>query len=102
MKVTVWLRSVLLVCFFTAALQAQSRETLLKYLTESPDWKAAGPAKQYDEGTIQTFAAKLAPTLKRYGISGVTVQDWTNPQGKIRLTLYEMMDPSAAYGFFTL
>ena len=102
MKVRVWLGGLLLVALFGAALQAQSRETLLKYLTESPDWKPAAPAKQYDEKTIEAFAPKLAPTLKRYGMSGVTVQDWEGTQGKLRLTLYEMVDPAAAYGFFTL
>jgi hypothetical protein len=101
MKVPTWFGSVFAILFLAAALQAQSRETLLKYIDESPDWSPAGNAKQYDDKTIDALAAKSAPTIKRYGLNGVSIQDWSGAAGKVRLTMYEMVDTSAAYGLFT-
>jgi hypothetical protein len=96
-----WFGSALFLFLLTVSLQAQSRETLLKYLSENPDWKPTSAARQYDSATVDGFAGKAASTLKRYGFIGVTTQDWTSSEGRVRLTLYEMSDPSAAYGFFT-
>jgi Family of unknown function (DUF6599) len=101
MNVKALFGSVLSLFLLTAALQAQSRETLLKYLNENPAWEPSAAARQYNEATVDTFAGKTASTLKRYGLTGITVQDWTGSEGRVRLTLYEMIDPSAAYGFFT-
>ena len=84
------------------ALQAQSREALLKAVAQHSKWSPAGDAVQYDEKNIETLAGKRAATLKQYGVSGATVQDWSGPAGKVHLTLYEMADASAAYGLFTL
>jgi hypothetical protein len=97
------------VTFFGAALfflvgtplWAQSRETLLKYVSESPDWKAAGDLKQYDESNVEALAGKDAAPLKHYGLTGVTVQDWSGSSGRVHVALFEMTDASAAYGFFT-
>jgi hypothetical protein len=83
-------------------LQGQSRESLLKSLQEKSQWLPADQPVSYDEKTIASFAGKRAPTLLRYGFTGVSVQGWKGPQGTARLTLYEMFDPSAAYGLFTL
>jgi hypothetical protein len=84
------------------ALQGQSREVLLKTVAEHSKWSPAGDPVQYDEKNIDKLAGKRAATLKHYGVSGATVQDWSGPGGKVRLTLYEMTDASAAYGLFTL
>jgi hypothetical protein len=35
-------------------------------------------------------------------LTGVTAQNWIGPDGPVRLTLYEMLDATAAYGLFTL
>src|SRR5215471_4800075 len=101
MKFKACLGSTLAILLCAVSLQAQSRETLLKYITENPDWTPAGSAKQFDENTLATVAGKTAPTIKRYGVTGITVQDWTSKPGRVHLTLYEMVDPSAAYGLFT-
>jgi hypothetical protein len=101
MNFKTWLQAALSILVLAAGLQAQSRETLLKYLSESPEWKPSGSAKQYDENNIATVAGKAAPTIKRYGLSGLTVQEWSSSLGRIRLSLYEMLDASAAYGLFT-
>jgi len=93
--------SALLLLALAASLEAQSRATLLKYTGESSDWKPVDDLKQYDETSIDSFAGKEGATLKRYGLTGVTVEDWSGAADRVRLTLYEMSDASAAYGFFT-
>src|SRR5262249_36973372 len=45
---------------------------------------------------------KRAPAIIRYGVTGATVQNWKSSDGNLRVTLYEMLDASAAYGLFTL
>jgi hypothetical protein len=97
-----WFWSALLLLIMAAALQAQSREALLKAVAQHSKWSQAGEPSLYDEKNIEALAGKRAATIKHYGLSGVTVQDWAGQNGKIRLTLYEMTDASAAYGLFTL
>jgi hypothetical protein len=91
-----------LVLVMAAALHAQSRESLLKVVAQHSGWSPAGEPSQYDEKNIGAVAGRRAETIKHYGLSGVTVQDWHGPNGKVHLTLYEMTDASAAYGLFTL
>src|SRR5262249_11247416 len=102
-----WLKSVWIVCAFAAALQGQSRETqtretLLHAVPEATGWMEKDPAIVYDASKIESFDAKLAPLLKRYGVKGVDVQTWQSAQGRVRATLFEMMDAGAAYGLFTI
>ena len=85
-----------------AALQGQSRESILKAVTETSRWSPADKPIQYDEKNIETIAGKRAATIRRYGFVGATTQNWKEPEGKIRLTLYEMADAIAAYGLFTM
>src|SRR5947209_5242190 len=100
LKTCFW--SVSLLFVMTAALQAQSRESLLKALAQNSQWSPAGKLVQYDGKNIETLAGRRAAIIKDYGFAGATVQDWNGPNGKVRLTLYEMADAAAAYGFFTL
>ena len=102
MKVRTSIWSVLYLVLFTATLSAQSRDSLLETIGKRPEWKAASPAKPYDDTNIGALAGKSAAALKRYGLVGATVQDWANENRRVRLTLYEMVDPSSAYGVFTL
>src|SRR5713101_2376323 len=97
-----WFATVLLLLVMTATLQAQSRESLLKALAQNSEWSPAGKPVQYDEKNIETLAGKRAAIIKDYGFRGAMVQDWNGPNGKARLTLYEMADAAAAYGLFTL
>src|SRR5688572_3796325 len=62
----------------------------------------ADTASEYDETKIESFAGRRAAAIKRYGLIGVTVQNWSGTDGKVRLTLYEMIDATAAYGLFSL
>jgi hypothetical protein len=97
-----WFRGALCILFLTSALQGQSRDGLLKALNESPNWMPADTAAEYDQSNIESFAGRRAAAIQRYGVIGVTVQNWSGPDGKVRLTLYEMIDATAAYGLFSL
>ena len=91
-----------LLLVMATALHAQSRESLLKSVAQHSKWSPAGELSQYDEKNIEALAGKRAETIKNYGLSGATVQDWDGPDGKVRVTVYEMSDASAAYGLYTL
>src|SRR6266478_2493948 len=97
-----WFWGALSLFLVTAALQGQSRESVLKALSQDSKWSPADKPIQYDEKNIEIIAGKRATTVKHYGFAGVTMQNWSGPNGAVRLTLYEMADASAAYGLFTL
>jgi hypothetical protein len=86
----------------TTALHAQSRESLLKSVAETSNWSPGTAPVQYDEDNIGTLAGNRTPAILSYGFSGATVQEWNGPEGRVRLSLYEMTDPSAAYGLYAL
>src|SRR5262245_7052113 len=96
-----WFWSLLLGLILTASLQAQSRESLLRAIEETPNWSSAEKPAVFDEKTIATLDKKRASAILRYGFTGATVQDWRGPGGIVRMTLYEMLDTTAAYGLFT-
>jgi len=97
-----WFWSALWALALTAALQGQSRESVLKAVAETSSWTPADKPATYDEKNIETIAGRRAPAIVRYGLIGATRQSWKGPEGTARLTLYEMVDASAAYGLFTL
>ncbi len=97
-----WFGGLLWTLVLTAPLQGQSRESLLKTVAESSKWLPADPPVQYDGKNIGALAGRRASAINRYGITGATVQNWKGAEGKVRVTLYEMLDASAAYGLFTL
>jgi len=97
-----WFWSLLWVAILAAALQGQSRESVLKAVQQTSKWSPADKPVQYDGKNIESLDAKRAAAINRYGLTGVTIQNWTGAEGTARLTLYEMLDPSAAYGLFTL
>ena len=100
--IKLWFWSVLWVLTLAAALQGQSRESVLKSVIETSKWSPADKPSQYDEKNIEALAGRRAAAIAHYGLDGATTQEWTGPEGNVRLTLYEMLDPSSAYGFFTL
>src|SRR5438128_1047873 len=97
-----WFWSVLWILIIAAALQGQSRESVFKAVAQTSKWSPAAKPSEYDEKSIDALAGKRAPAIISYGLSGATTQNWSGPEGNIRATLYEMADPSAAYGFYTL
>jgi hypothetical protein len=94
------LRSVMAILLFASALHGQYRDVLIKTVTDSSSWSPASPPSEYDETNVDRLSARIAPVAKRFGLLGVTVQEWTGPGGSARTTLYEMLDSAASYGLF--
>ena len=96
-----WFWSVATITIMAAALEGQSRESILKAVAETPGWAAAGSASEYDETNIDQIAGRRADVVRTYGLVGATTQALRGPEGNVKVTLYQMVDPSAAYGWFT-
>ena len=90
------------ILILAAALQGQSRESLLRSVSQTSKWSPADKPAEYDEKNIQGLAGRRAPAIRHYGLIGATRQSWSGIDGTVRLTLYEMFDATAAYGLFTL
>ena len=97
-----WFWSALLALMLAAALQGQSRESVLKVLAQTANWSPADKPIQFDEKNVEDLVGRHAPAIGRYGFNGATRETWNGPAGTVRITLYEMVDASAAYGWFTL
>src|SRR5437763_12436464 len=99
-----WFWGLLWTMVLAAALQGQSRESVLKAVQQqSSTWSPTDKPFTYDEKNIDALAGKrAAAAINRYGLSGVTTQTWSGPEGTVHLTLYEMIDATAAYGLFTI
>jgi hypothetical protein len=97
-----WFCSLLWVLLVAAALQGQTRESLLKVVHDTSAWSPAGQPTLYDDNNLQTLAGKSATAIRHYGFSGATSQTWTGPEGNVTLILFEMADPTSAYGLFTI
>jgi hypothetical protein len=97
-----WFGSLLWIAILAAALQGQSREAVLKAVQKNSKWSPADKPEEYNDKNIESLAGKRAAAINRYGLTGVTIQRWAGDEGEARLTLYEMSDPTAAYGLFTL
>ncbi len=85
-----------------AALQGQSRESVLKAVAQTSKWSPADKPIQYDEKNLDVLAGKRAPAIRSYGFTGATVLTWNGEGGSVHATLYEMIDSGAAYGLYTL
>jgi hypothetical protein len=97
-----WFWGVLLSLSVTAALQGQSRDSVLKAIEQTSKWSPADQPTQYDDKNLERLAGKRAAVLEHYGFTGATTQNLAGAGGTVRLTLYEMSDGTAAYGLFTL
>jgi hypothetical protein len=97
-----WFRSLLWTLLIAGALGAQSRESVLTAIQQSSQWSSADAPASFNDKNISEIAGELSDTIKRYGLIGATAQTWSGTDGSVRLVLYEMADPSAAYGLFTI
>jgi hypothetical protein len=95
-------RSALVVCLFAASLHGQSRDSLLSTLQGAAEWTPVDAATTYSAANVENYSANLAPSLKRYGLKGITVQTWQEAGARVRMNLFEMVDAGAAYGFFSI
>ena len=64
-------------------------------------WTASGAATQVSPSQIEQFASDNGPVLREYGIASGERRDYANGDEKLTVTLYGMVDPSAAFGAFT-
>ncbi|HXC44722.1 MAG TPA: DUF6599 family protein [Candidatus Dormibacteraeota bacterium] len=64
-------------------------------------WTASGSATQVPAQQIEQLANDRANILREYGITSGERRDYTSGNDKITVTLYRMVDPSAAFGAFT-
>jgi hypothetical protein len=97
-----WCSGLLWIVISTVALQGQSRESVLQAVQAKSNWSPAAKPVLYDSKNIEALVRARSTAINGYGFSGATVQDWTGSNGQVRLTLFEMLDASAAYGLFTL
>ncbi len=96
------LQSILLILIISVMVQAQERGALVQSVDALPGWTAAGKPASYNESSVDQFDPVLAPSLRLYGVDGVTVQAWHTPFGTVRATLFQLVHPASAYGFFTI
>ena len=64
-------------------------------------WSAAGNAAQVPAQQIEQLANDRANILREYGVSAGERREYANGNDKATVTLYRMVDPSAAFGAFT-
>jgi hypothetical protein len=64
-------------------------------------WTASGTPTQVPAQQIEQLANERANVLREYGITSGERRDYTSGNDKITVTLYRMVDPSAAFGAFT-
>lgn len=64
-------------------------------------WTASGAATQVAPAQIEQLASDGGPVLREYGIASGERREYANGDEKLTVTLYGMVDPSAAFGAFT-
>jgi len=65
------------------------------------NWASSGAPAQVSAQQIEQLANDRANILREYGISSGERREYTSGSDKISVTLYRMIDPSAAFGAFT-
>jgi hypothetical protein len=64
-------------------------------------WMASSAAAQVPAGQVEQFANDKAGVLHEYGVTSAERREYTRGNDKLTITLYRMVDPSAAFGAFT-
>ena len=64
-------------------------------------WTASGTSTQVSAQQIEQLAGERANILREYGITSGERRGYSSGNDKITVTLYSMVDPSAAFGAFT-
>ena len=65
------------------------------------NWTAGAPATHVEAGQIEQFSADQAAILREYGISSADRRDFSQGSKTATVTIYNMVDPTAAFGSFT-
>src|SRR5690242_5471341 len=64
-------------------------------------WASSGPATQVTAQQIEQLANDRANILREYGITSGERREYVDGSDRSTVTLYRMVDPSAAFGAFT-
>jgi hypothetical protein len=64
-------------------------------------WTASGSASIVASGQLESVADGRADVLREYGLNSAEQRQYTQGQHTVTITLYRMVDPTAAYGAFT-
>jgi hypothetical protein len=64
-------------------------------------WTSSGTSTQVSAQQMEQLASDRAAILREYGVGSGERRDYTSGNDKITVTLFRMVDPSAAYGAFT-
>lgn len=64
-------------------------------------WMASGVPAQVSPAQIEQLASDRGPVLREYGIASAERREYANGDEKLTVTIYQMVDPSAAFGAFT-
>jgi hypothetical protein len=65
-------------------------------------WVASRAAATVSAGQLESIAGNRAALLREYGFTSAEQREYAQGQQTASITLYRMVDPSAAYGIFTL
>jgi hypothetical protein len=101
--VTRWSAGVVLALLSLTPLSAQLVEKApspLALVGQMPDWKTQSPPVEYSPDSASVAAPEMAADLELFGVRTITRQTWPQ-QGVSQATLFEMINPEAAYGLFT-
>ncbi len=94
------IKNILAVCLLVGILAVPaSAQDLLP--ASFGNWTAAGPATHVAAGQIEQFSAEQAAILREYGIGSAERRDFAQGPKTATVTVYNMVDPSAAFGSFT-
>jgi hypothetical protein len=91
--------------FFTLAVPSLLGQTDPKIIFDSIQnqtrWKPGSEARSYDSKTLSSYQSKVAPIFEEYGFNRLDRQEFRQGGSTIVVEIYEMVDPTAAYGAFT-
>ena len=94
--------TILAVCLFVGVLAGPAWAQDQSLLPSSfGNWAAAGSPTQLPADQIEQFAGEQAGVLREYGIGSAERRDFAEGPKTATVTLYKMVDPSAAFGAFT-
>ena len=65
-------------------------------------WLPAGDAREYSAATLADFIDGAAELFRYYGVAQAITRDYERGDDAIACTIYEMTDPEAAFGVFSV
>ena len=98
MKIKLLFASVLMIALAVFARSARAQAALPASFGA---WSATGAATKTPANQLQPLAGDNAAVLQEYGIDAAERRDFSQGAQATTITLYDMVDPSAAYGAFT-